>query len=222
MRVERLPILITAVALLAMSASLAVAVPQYSRSTNKACAACHVSVAGGPALTEAGRAFKDDHKHVPAEDVAGADFVSNKKCKMCHVSEYKSWLETPHAKSLEALKNSDPKKIAEMAERAGLQLSGPAVENEVCLSCHVTGLRLTGGFPAADSLTNVALASVTCESCHGPGSKHVAADKAAKAAAINGHPTEALCRGCHTPKMSPGFDFAKSKAKGMHAMKAAG
>jgi hypothetical protein len=222
MRRTRLTFLITAVAVLAVCASAAFAFPRYARTTKMSCATCHTCPAGGAALTDAGKAFKADSTKVPAASVAGSDYASTKKCRMCHINEYKSWLDTPHAKSLEVLKTGDPKKIEEMATRAGVKLSGPASENETCLGCHVTGYKLAGGYPASDSLTNAALAFVTCEGCHGPGSKHVAAaDKAAKKALINGQVGELLCRSCHTPTMSPEFDFAKYKAKGLHAVKTA-
>ena len=38
---------------------------------------------------------------------------------------------------------------------------------------------------------------------------------------INGKVGEKLCRSCHTPTMSPKFDFATYSAKGLHAKKAA-
>jgi hypothetical protein len=47
------------------------------------------------------------------------------------------------------------------------------------------------------------------------------ADKAVKKTLINGHPTEAMCRQCHTSTMSPNFSFAEYKTKGVHAAKAA-
>ncbi|HEY6194307.1 MAG TPA: cytochrome c family protein [Candidatus Eisenbacteria bacterium] len=218
---NKLSTLITAAALLVMCASAASALPRFARATNMACATCHTNVAGGADLTDAGKAFKSDSTKVPAASVEGAEFTSNRKCKTCHLTEYKSWQDTPHAKSLEVLKTGDPKKIEEMATRAGVTLSGPAFENEVCLSCHVTGYKLTGGYPAADTLKNAALAFVTCEACHGPGSKHVAAEKAVKKTFINGKVSETLCKGCHTPTMSPKFDFATYKTKGVHAFKAA-
>jgi hypothetical protein len=221
MRNKRLPITLMTAALLVASVSSALAFPRFARMTNMACATCHVCPAGGADLSDAGKAFKADSTKVPAASVEGSDFVSNKKCKACHLNEYKSWQETPHAKSLEVLKSGDPKKIEEMAARAGVKLTGPASENEVCLSCHVTGWKLAGGYPAADTLKNAALSFVTCEACHGPGSKHVAAEKPLKKGLINGHPSEAMCRQCHTPAMSPNFNFTEYKAKGLHAMKAA-
>ena len=39
--------------------------------------------------------------------------------------------------------------------------------------------------------------------------------------AINGQVSEKFCRQCHTPTMSPKFDFAVYQAKGLHAKKAA-
>jgi hypothetical protein len=220
MSFKRLPLPIAAAALL-LSASTAFAFPRFARMTSMSCATCHVCVAGGADLNDAGKAFKADSTKVPAASVAGSEYVSNKKCRVCHLAEYKSWQETPHAKAFEVLKSGDPKKIEEMAARAGVKLSGPASENEVCLTCHVTGFKLPGGFPAADSLKNAALTAVTCEACHGPGSGHVAAEKAVKKTFINGHVSEAMCRQCHTPAMSPNFNFAEYKAKGLHAAKAA-
>lgn len=210
-----------AVALLMVIASSAWSFPRFARATSMSCATCHASVAGGVDLNDTGKAFKADSTKVPAARVEGSEYVSNRKCRVCHTNEYKSWLETPHAKSLEVLKSGDPKKIEEMAARAGVKLEGPAWQNETCLSCHVTGFKLAGGYPAADSLKNAALAFVTCEACHGPGSKHVTADKALKKALINGHVSEAMCRQCHTAAMSPNFSFAEYKVKGVHAAKPA-
>ena len=221
MRYTRLPLLIATAALFVTNVPTARAFPRFARATSMSCATCHVCVAGGADLNEAGKAFKADSTKVPAANVAGSDYVSNKKCRVCHLAEYKSWQDTPHAKSLEVLKSGDPKKIEEMATRAGVKLTGPASENEVCLSCHVTGYKLPGGYPAADSLKNAALSFVTCEACHGPGGAHVMAEKAVKKQYINGTVTEAMCRQCHTPAMSPDFKFTEYKAKGVHAAKAA-
>jgi hypothetical protein len=210
-----------AAAMVLIHATGAWAFPRFARLTSMSCATCHSNPGGGADLTDAGKAFKADSTKVPAASVEGSEYVSNRKCRVCHAAEYKSWLETPHAKSLEVLRSGDPKKIEEMAARAGVKLDGPAWENETCLGCHVTGFKLAGGYPAADSLKNAALSYVTCEMCHGPGSKHVAAEKAVKKTMINGHPSEAMCRQCHTSTMSPNFNFAEYKVKGVHAAKAA-
>jgi len=210
-----------AAAMMLAGATSAWSFPRFARETSMTCATCHTDPAGGSDLTDAGKAFKGDSTKVPAASVEGSEYVSNRKCRVCHSFEYKSWLDTPHAHSLEVLHTADPKKIEEMAARAGVKLTGPAWENETCLGCHTTGFKLPGGYPAADTLKNSALAYVTCEACHGPGSKHVAADMAHKKLLINTQPTEAMCRQCHTSSMSPNFSFAEYKAKGVHAAKPA-
>ncbi|MGH7740383.1 MAG: cytochrome c family protein [Candidatus Eiseniibacteriota bacterium] len=212
---------VLAAALALGTCSYVSAFPRFARATSMSCATCHTSPAGGAALNDAGKAVKADSTKVPAASVPGSEYVSNRKCRVCHAEEYKSWLTTPHAHAMEVLHSGDPKKIEEMAARAGVKLEGPPWENETCLGCHVVGYKLPGGYPQADTLKNAALAYVTCEACHGPGSRHVLADKAAKKSLINGHPSEAMCRQCHTPAMSPNFNFAEYKAKGLHAMKAA-
>jgi hypothetical protein len=207
-------------ALLLTVAGAAGAFPRFARLTEKSCATCHANVAGGADLTDAGKAFKADSTKTPAANVEGAAYVSNSKCKTCHLTEYKSWQTTPHAKGLDVLKTADAAKVAEMAGRLGVKVEGAAAESPACLQCHVAGHGLAGGYPGADSLKTVALSGITCESCHGPGSKHVAAAKEAKKSVINGKVGENFCRQCHTPTMSPKFDFVAYSAKGLHAKKA--
>jgi len=61
-----------------------------------------------------------------------------------------SWKKTKHSKAFEVL-------------------TAKYQSDEKCLKCHTTGYdKATGYKTAADE----ALAGVTCENCHGPGSKH--------------------------------------------------
>src|SRR5262249_17521895 len=112
--------------------------------------------------------------------------------------------------------------IAMMAKRLGVELKGKASESETCIGCHVTGFQLPGGYPAADSTRNANLMNVTCEACHGPGGKHVAAAMADKKKMINRAVTGNLCTQCHTPAMSPNFKFEDYIKRAMHAVKASG
>lgn len=195
------------------------AFPALARQTQAACAACHTNPAGGPALTAAGTAFKADPKAALPSDAKAVDYVGSNKCKMCHLKQHTAWQKTDHAESWAALAGSDEKETAAMAESLHVTASHPATDAESCIGCHVTGFQLPGGYPAADSTKNVALRVVGCESCHGPGGKHVAAPMAEKKKTI-AKSGEKLCQQCHTPAASPKFNFVEYKKKGVHAVAA--
>src|SRR5215510_14332049 len=48
----------------------------------------------------------------------------------------------------------------------------PASETRLCFGCHTTASTTSGGFDVAGLIPGV-----TCEACHGPGAKHVAAER---------------------------------------------
>ena len=137
---------------------------------------------------------------------ADHEYVSAAKCKMCHMSQYKVWEASKHAKAFDNLKPEDQK-------------------NPECLACHTTG----AGKTAAEGAD---LKGVQCEACHGPGNdyksmkimnkKAYAENKDAqrKMATDAGLvlPDENTCKTCHNDK-SPtfkGFDFASAKEKIKH------
>lgn len=64
--------------------------------------------------------------------------------------------------------------------------------NEECLKCHTTGYGQPTGFKTA---ADTALADVTCEACHGPGSKHEEICQEFKNKKVLSEEEEALCRG---------------------------
>ncbi len=108
-------------------------------------------------------------------------YVGVKKCKMCHMKEYKSWEKTKHAKAFDSLSDADKKDEAKL-KKTTVAFGKP------------------GGFKSvADSAV---LTNVGCEACHGPGGKHLAVpmkDKAAKKASIQSPKEKNVCIGCHTP-----------------------
>jgi len=155
---------------------------------------------------------------------ADANYIGSKKCKICHNkaekgSQYDKWSAGPHAGAFETLKNDESKAIA---KKMGLK-TAPEKSPE-CLVCHVTGWGGNGGYSLdvdpADTRavrTNDDLASVGCESCHGPGSLYKSKSKmvAIQTGELDGAtlgmftPDEANCVSCHNEK-SPTykkFDF---------------
>lgn len=150
-----------------------------------------------------------------------ATYVGTAKCKMCHnkadLQIHTSWMATKHAKSLESLAKADEKVTAEWAAKMKVEVKGPAAKAEACLKCHVVP-----GYTGADAVKDAPFAAVGCESCHGPGSKHVTSPMAEKAKSMHPLPTEAACKTCHTAAASPKFDFAEALKGGMpHVKKAA-
>jgi hypothetical protein len=151
-------------------------------------------------------------------------YIGAKKCKMCHLKQFKSWQKTQMANAFELLK---PGVAAEAKTGAGLDPEKDYTLDAECVSCHVTGHGKEGGF--VDAATTPGLAGVGCEACHGPGGDYVADDKMSLknkeykradlvAVGMVFPPTEKQCTGCHNDK-SPffqGFDFETRKAEGTH------
>ena len=223
-RSSRLIGCLVAVLWVGVAAHQASAFPDFASKTKVPCASCHTNPAGGAALTAGGKAYKEDASKVPAA-AKGADYIGTTKCMMCHALKNKelkpSYLATKHAVAFASLKG-DPKKIAEVAGKLGIELKGPADKSDACLRCHVTGFKLAGGYPTADATKLAAVTNVGCESCHGPGSAHMAAKTPAdRKATINMSPSENLCQHCHVPELTPKFDFEAMKKAGVHAMVAA-
>ncbi len=96
-------------------------------------------------------------------------FVGSEKCAACHAAQTAKWKDTPHAKALDALEK--------IAKRPSLR----NFDGE-CVQCHVVGLNYKTGYE--DQKNTPQLAHVGCESCHGPGSGHVADEKNAALIAL--------------------------------------
>jgi Cytochrome c554 and c-prime len=81
---------------------------------------------------------------------ANQTYIGHKKCASCHFDQYLVWRGDKHAKAFAIM----PAKYHTDAS---------------CLKCHSTGYGTPTGYKSA---ADTALAGVTCEVCHGPGSKH--------------------------------------------------
>ncbi|PLX22495.1 MAG: cytochrome C554 [Marinilabiliales bacterium] len=140
------------------------------------------------------------------------EYIGAAKCKMCHNkapkgSQYDTWKAGPHAKAFETLATAEAKKYS----------ANPQTDAK-CLACHST-------YHSADEdlmYTIKAEEGVSCESCHGPGSKYksMAIMKSQEKSLAAGLilPEEAVCKKCHNEK-SPtfkGFNYAEYTAKIAH------
>jgi len=190
--------------------------PAYAVKTDAACAACHTNPAGGASLTEAGQAYAKDPATAKLPAATKTDYVGSGKCKLCHSKQYKAWGETPHAHAFEVLEKGDAEAVAAMSKALGIEVKESPAKTDGCVTCHVTGMGLSGGYPGADADAKAILSNVTCESCHGPGGAHVKAAKDDRKKTINGAVSAKMCTQCHTSATSPKFDFDTYKAKGVH------
>lgn len=106
----------------------------------------------------------------------GAKYVGAKKCKMCHMKQYKSWAKTKMAKTFEVLK---PGVSAEAKTKLKFDPQKDYTKDPKCLVCHTTGFNLPGGYKIPKKGDSKAAAQAklnegtTCEACHGPGSKYL-------------------------------------------------
>ncbi|MCR4414162.1 MAG: cytochrome c family protein [Thermoguttaceae bacterium] len=84
----------------------------------------------------------------------GQVYTGAKRCSSCHFKQAASWKKTKHSNAYNEL----PEK-----HRADPE----------CMKCHVTAYGVEGGYTggATPELLQ-GLLGVTCEACHGPGSKH--------------------------------------------------
>ncbi|MFO7902337.1 MAG: multiheme c-type cytochrome [Pirellulaceae bacterium] len=112
----------------------------------------------------------------PQPLASGLEFVGSKLCGDCHEREYKIWKEgndgakPKHAHAYETLQHPPN-------DRGGI----PRNFDPECISCHVVGWNPQKYFPYESGFLSLEetphLTDVGCENCHGPGSKHVAAEE---------------------------------------------
>lgn len=139
-------------------------------------------------------ALLDRRAQAPEE----ARFVGSAACAACHPGISQSWTRTPHARALRTLREHD------------------YAHDPECLTCHVLGPRREAGSRWSwagsgfvDPEETPHLGGVGCESCHGPGSLHVAQpwEKAlfARGGPNRREPGREGCMACHDLENSAAF-----------------
>ncbi|MFH2201839.1 MAG: cytochrome c family protein [Elusimicrobiota bacterium] len=122
----------------------------------------------------------------------GPAYIGVKKCKMCHMKQFKTWESSKHANNFAALQGDEKK-------------------NPECLKCHTTGFGQGGYELAKSDEENSAFINTQCEACHGPGGDHFKAPKDQKKATIQKEVKN--CSNCHNPHKNFGEE-AKAKRGG--------
>ncbi len=125
-----------------------------------------------------------------------ADYVGSAACQSCHAAEYETWSSHEHGRALETL------------------VAKGEAGNADCLACHTTAFGKEGGFAAGGTAADhPGFDAVGCETCHGPGSDHVA-DGAKRLGTIVslGDKCDScvilkICGSCHDDANDPGFEY---------------
>lgn len=122
----------------------------------------------------------------PPAEAGRAFFVGTDKCTSCHLGATKFWKQTVHAHAWKTL------------------VDGGKQADYKCVGCHVTGWGQVGGTTLGFTKK---LESVQCETCHGPGSLHVAGEGNEEPLAIKRDTPESVCLDCHTVEHSDTFKY---------------
>jgi hypothetical protein len=116
-----------------------------------------------------------------------ASYTGTGSCVDCHADQVAFWNKTVHATAWQTL--------VDRGQQFDLD----------CIGCHVTGWDKPGGSNLGH---NEPLRDVQCETCHGPGSIHVAKGGLEKPFAIKRAPDNDLCASqCHTKEHSDTFQL---------------
>ncbi len=129
-----------------------------------------------PRVSELFAKYQDELKAVSFEGLGKRpmthpttrEFVGSEKCGECHSTAFEIWKNTPHAHATDSIVKPPEREMV------------PRHFDPECVSCHVTGWNPSKfapyrtGFESLETTPHM-LAS-GCENCHGPGSKHVAAE----------------------------------------------
>lgn len=129
-----------------------------------------------------------------------ATYVGTQACASCHSEEFATWKMSGHAHAFDALVRRESE------------------ADPTCIGCHTVGFGTSSGYRR--SYQGEQLVDVGCESCHGPGSEHVALWKAGKAPNFKFRPLgPGDCKTCHHGEFSRPFDWSKSWPKIAHGKK---
>lgn len=124
---------------------------------------------------------------------SGAEYVGTPRCASCHAAAHEKWQESKHAAAWETLAT---------AQESG-RYAWPVDRYPDCVACHSVGYGEVSGFVNPER--SPGLEAVGCESCHGPGSRHVANPIEHKMGRIGAE----SCLRCHDFEQSPNFDYAE-------------
>ena len=125
----------------------------------------------------------------PAAEPGAPTYVGMAACEKCHKPAVEFWKKTVHAEAWKTLVDVDKQYHYD------------------CIGCHVTGWEKPGGVNLVTAEKR-GLVDVQCETCHGPGSKHVAEAGLDDPPTLVKKPPDRFCAdNCHTREHSDTFQL---------------
>ena len=125
-------------------------------------------------------------------------YVGSRVCAECHEEEYNNFV--TYSKKARSWKH---------IQRLASKLT--AEELRGCYECHTTGYG-KGGFVSYEKTPQ--LSDVGCETCHGPGKKHV--ESGGESDLIKGKISQNECSSCHNARRVKAFNFKPLIYGGVH------
>ncbi len=131
-----------------------------------------------------------------------ARYVGMQTCYACHQEAVKFWknalveVEGTHQDGTKFKRKSGHAKAWQTL------VDDNKEKDRTCIGCHSVGFNKPGGYCKTSDVMD--FENVQCESCHGPGSKHVAAGGGNRF--IQKEVPETTCRGCHEVPHIPSYE----------------
>jgi hypothetical protein len=125
-------------------------------------------------------------------------YVGTEACKGCHDKQYTNFI--TYSKKHISFKTIEARKKKLTDD-----------ELKTCFACHTTGYGKSGGFTSETETP--ALANLSCEVCHGPGSEHA---KSGKPKTIKKTMTAKDCEECHNADRVAAFNYKPLLYGGAH------
>jgi hypothetical protein len=122
----------------------------------------------------------------PPPEPGRAFYVGMNKCAPCHKAAVAFWQKTVHEQAWDTL------------------VEGGKQHDYKCVGCHVTGYGEVGGTSLGHTQK---LEDVQCETCHGPGSIHVAKEGLEDPPAVHRDTPKSTCMTCHNELHSDTFQY---------------
>lgn len=130
----------------------------------------------------------------PTAPEGSASYVGVTACKACHAAAVAFWSTQAVARPGKDAQGRVVQRTLSHARAWETLVADGKEKDRSCVPCHAVGFGEPGGPCKTTDVAAGGFSGVQCESCHGPGSAHVAT--AAKELIVRA-PTEARCRACH-------------------------